>query len=216
MYAVEKQAVTAAEAWIRLRWIVRYPEPAVEVDLLFAAYNLGSAVVELLATGARWTEGPVWFGDGRYLLWSDIPNDRIQLRWLQEDRRVSTLRKPANHSNGNTFDRQGRQISCEHGTRRVVRYEPTAASPCSPTSGGQALQRTERRRRASRWSVWFTDPGYGLLGNFEGHKGELLLKEAVYRIDPSGKIEMVTDEIFKPNGLCFSPDECCSTWSTTA
>jgi gluconolactonase len=100
-----------------------------QLDPRFGRLTLGSAAVERLHTGGRWTEGPVWFGDGRYLLWSDIPNDRM-LRWREEDGDVSVFRSPAGYSNGNTRDRQGRLVSCEHGGRRVTR---TAASPCSST-----------------------------------------------------------------------------------
>src|SRR4051794_5370937 len=105
------------------REIVRYPDPAIELcDARFAQYRLRGAAVERLWTGGRWTEGPVWFGDGRYLLFSDIPNDRI-MRWSEESGAVSTFRAPANNANGHYRDRQGRLVSCEHGSRRVTRTE---------------------------------------------------------------------------------------------
>src|SRR5262245_1063968 len=117
---------TPGEAAARRDWergVVRYPDPAVEqLDPRFAAYRLGSAAIERLWTGARWAEGPVWFGGGRVLLWSDIPNDRM-LRWCEETGTVSVFRSPAHNSNGNTRDRQGRLVTCEHGTRRVTRTE---------------------------------------------------------------------------------------------
>jgi len=186
---------------------VRYPEPDVLVlDPAFAKYKIGMAPIERLHTGMYWAEGPAWSGWGNYLVWSDIPND-IQHRWLQDDGRVSTLRKPAGFSNGNTFDREGRQISFEHGNRRVVRYEPGGSTTVlADKFNGKPLNAPNDGVVHPDGSIWFTDPGYGSLVNFEGHKGELFLKEAVYRIDPAGKIEVVTDDIFKPNGLCFSPD----------
>ena len=186
---------------------VRYPDPAVEtIDRRFNRCRVGSAAVERIWTGARWAEGPVWFGDLRSLIWSDIPNDRM-LRWCEATGAVSVFRQPAGFANGNTRDRQGRLLTCEHGGRRVVRTEIDGTLTV-------LIDRFEGRRLNSPndlvthpdGSIWFTDPGYGSLGNYEGNKGDLLLKEAVYRIDPGGKVEKMTDEIFKPNGLCFSPD----------
>jgi gluconolactonase len=166
-----------------------------------------------------WAEGPAWSGWGQYLVWSDIPNN-VQHRWLQDDGEVTTIHKPAGHSNGNTFDREGRQISFEHGNRRegrqisfehgnrrVVRYETDGSlTVLADKFDGKPFNAPNDGAVHPDGSVWFTDPGYGSLGNYEGNKGDLLLKEAVYRIDPSGKVEKMTDEIFKPNGLCFSPD----------
>ncbi|HWP42232.1 MAG TPA: SMP-30/gluconolactonase/LRE family protein, partial [Blastocatellia bacterium] len=187
---------------------VRYPDPDILVlDKRFARYKIGNTAIQRLHTGALWTEGPAWNGVGRYLIWSDIPNN-IQYRWLAEDGHVSVFRNPANNSNGNTFDWQGRQISCEHGTRRVVRYEHNGTvTVLADKWQGKPFNAPNDVVVHPNGGIWFTDPGYGSLVNYEGNKGELEIKEAVYRIDPvSAKIEMVTDEVFKPNGLCFSPD----------
>src|SRR5581483_11054860 len=147
-----------------------------------------------------------WNGVGKYLVWSDIPNN-VQMRWLNDDGHVSVFRNPAGYSNGNTFDFQGRQISFEHGNRRVVRYEHNGTrTVLADRFDGKRLNAPNDGAVHPDGGIWFTDPGYGILLNYEGRKADLQLKEAVYRIDPSGKIQKMTDEPFKPNGLCFSPD----------
>ena len=186
----------------------RYPDPdIVALDPRFQKYKVGNTPIQRLHTGMLWAEGPAWSGVGRYLLWSDIPND-VQLRRLDEDGRVSTFRSPAGNSNGNTFDFEGRQIACEHGNRRVVRYEHSGAvTVLADKWKGKPLNAPNDVVVHPDGAIWFTDPGYGSMMNYEGHKGELQIKEAVYRLDAkTGKLDLVTDEQVKPNGLCFSPD----------
>ena len=188
--------------------VVRYPDADIVVlDPRFAKYKIGNTPIQRLWTGALWAEGCAWNGSGRFLVWSDIPNNR-QMRLLDEDGHVSVFRRPSNNSNGNTFDFEGRQLSCEHNTRRVVRYEQNGSvTVLADAWNGKPLNAPNDIVVHPNGGIWFTDPGYGIIGNYEGHKDKLELKEAVYRIDPqSGKIEMVTDEGYKPNGVCFSPD----------
>ena len=188
--------------------VIRYPDPAVEmVDPRFKKYMLDNAALERLYTGARWSEGPVWFGDGRYLLWSDIPNNRV-LRWVEETGEVSVFRRPSNNTNGNTRDRQGRLISCEHGTRRVTRTAYDGSITVLMDSfQGKRLNAPNDVVVHPDGHIWFTDPGYGILVNYEGNKAEFELPPNVYRLNPdSGNATVVTNELVKPNGLCFSPD----------
>ncbi len=188
---------------------VRYPDPAVEVlDERFTKYRIGNAVVERLFTGCRWAEGPVWFGDARCLIWSDIPNNRM-LRWNEESGEVSVYRSPAHHTNGNTRDRQGRLVSCEHTGRRVTRTEHDGSITVLMDSfEGKRLSSPNDVVVHSDGSVWFTDPGYGIMLNYEGQVAEAELPNRVYRLDPdSGEAAIVADDFLRPNGLCFSPDE---------
>ena len=189
---------------------VRYPDARIRsLDEKFSRYAIGNTHVQRLyhSPNMLWAEGCAWNGVGRYLLWSDIPNDR-QLRWIEDDERVTVFRKPAGNSNGNTFDYQGRQIACEHGNRRVARYESNGTiTVLAEKWEGKRLNAPNDVVVHPNGDIWFTDPGYGSMGNYEGHKGALEIKEAVYRIDgKTGKMNLVTDELHKPNGLCFSPD----------
>jgi len=188
---------------------VPYPDPAVEViDSRFAKYMVGNAAVERLYTGTRWAEGPVWFGDGRYLLFSDIPNNRV-LRWQEETGEVSVFRSPSNYSNGNCRDRQGRLLSCEHDTRRLTRteYDGTVTVLIDHFQG-KMFNAPNDLAVHSDGAIWFTDPGYGIMSNYEGHKASFELPANVYRLDPkTNQANVVASDLHKPNGLCFSPDE---------
>ena len=193
---------------------VRYPDPdIVSLDKRFKA-KLGNTPIQRLHTGTLWAEGPAWNGVGRYLVWSDIPNNE-QLRWIEEDGHVSRrFRAPSGNSNGNTFDFQGRQISCEHGNRRVVRYEyDGSVTVLADSFEGEGFNApNDAVVHPDDGAIWFTDPGYGGLMNYEGERLDTgspqpIRKEAVYRIDSqSGSITKVTDSPAKPNGLCFSHD----------
>jgi gluconolactonase len=191
----------------------RYPETdVIALDSRFKA-KIGNTPILRLYRGTLWAEGPAWNGVGRYLVWSDIPNDEI-LRWSEEDGHVGRrFRFPSNNSNGNTFDYQGRQISFCHGTRSVVRYEyngkVTVLADRSP-DGKEFNAPNDGAVHPEGWLL-FTDPGYGGLSEYEGHRmsaqnPQPIQKEAIYRIDSPGKIEKLADEPVKPNGLCFSPD----------
>ncbi|HEY0525377.1 MAG TPA: SMP-30/gluconolactonase/LRE family protein [Stellaceae bacterium] len=186
----------------------RYPDPRVEViDKRFKA-KVGNAAIERIATGFRWAEGPVYFRDGGYLVWSDIPNNRM-MRWLEDDGHVSVFRSPSNYSNGNTRDRQGRLITCEHDARRVTRTEHDGTITVLMDSfEGKKLNAPNDVVVASDDAIWFTDPGYGIDGYYEGHKDTAELPRNVYRLDPkAGNATVVAGDFTRPNGLAFSPDE---------
>ena len=187
---------------------VQYPDPdVVALDPRFRRYIVGNTVIRRLHFGTLWAEGVAWNGVGRYLVWSDIPNN-VQMRWIDEDGRVTVFRNPSGYSNGNTFDYEGRQLSCEHGGRRVVRYEPSGATTViAEKFQGKRLNSPNDVVVHPDGGIWFTDPFYGIRGNYEGFKSEQELKEAVYRVDgKTGQIDKVTDEVGEPNGICFSPD----------
>jgi gluconolactonase len=193
--------------WSRLE-PVQYPDPnVVALDARFRRYIVGNTVIRRLHIGTLWAEGVAWNGVGKYLVWSDIPNN-VQMRWIEDDGRVTTFRNPSGYSNGNTFDYEGRQLSCEHGGRRVVRYEPNGGvTVIAEKVVGKRLNSPNDVVVHPDGGIWFTDPIYGIRGNYEGFKSEQELKEAVYRVDAkTGQIDKVTDEVGQPNGICFSPD----------
>jgi len=167
-----------------------------------------SASVEKLYTGCRWAEGPAYFPAHRCLIWSDIPNERM-LRWNEADGSVSIFRSPSNYANGNTLDRQGRLVTCEHGGRRVTRTEHDGSvTVLADRYQGKRFNSPNDVVVKSDGSVWFTDPTYGIDSDYEGHKAEAEQDGShVYRIDPDGNVTRVIDDFEKPNGLAFSPDE---------
>jgi gluconolactonase len=210
-----------------------YVDPdVITIDPAFNSLRQGNTPLLRLWTGALWSEGPAWSGVGKYLVWSDIPNNR-QLRWIEDDGRVTVFRSPSNNSNGNTFDFQGRQLSCEHLTRRVVRYENDGSvTVIADAFQGKRLNSPNDVVPHPDGSYWFTDPPYGgqlyegtvdapggptnRAGRIKhrlGHPPEVAnqrreLPNNVYRVDPSGRVDLVIaqDQIPNPNGLCFSPD----------
>jgi gluconolactonase len=186
---------------------VQYPDPDIIVfDNRFRRYIVNSPIKRLY-TGTLWAEGVAWNGQGRYVVWSDIPNN-VQMRWLEEDGHVTVFHNPSGYSNGNTFDYEGRQLSCEHGNRRVARYENNGTiSVIADKYQGKRLNSPNDIVVHPDGGVLFTDPIYGIRGFYEGFKGDSELKPAVYRVDgKTGQMDKVTDEPDQPNGICFSPD----------
>ena len=188
---------------------IRYPDPAIRVlDPSFSKYTIFFAAVEQLYTGGmRYTEGPVYFGDGRFLLWTDIPNNRI-MKWEEATGAVSVFREPANYANGLTRDRRGRLVAAEHG-RKVTRTEyDGTVTVLIDNFEGKPLNSPNDVVVASDDSVWFTDPPFGISGNYSGVKAKSELPNTVYRLDPAtGEANIAASDVKAPNGLCFSPDE---------
>jgi len=178
------------------------------IDPSFEACIIGHARVERLWSGARWSEGPAWFAAGRYLIWSDIPNNRM-MRFDETDGSVSVFRQPSSNANGNAVDREGRLITCEHLTRRVTRTEHDGSvTVVADAVDGRRLNSPNDVVVKSDGSIWFTDPSYGILMDYEGERAESEIGAChVYRVDPSGSITRVAEDYVKPNGLAFSPDE---------
>jgi len=187
----------------------RYPDPLIQAfDPAFEALVLPLAGIERLADGCRWAEGPVWFGDGRYLLWTDIPNDRI-MKWDETTQMSSVWRHGSNNANGMTRDRQGRLICCEHLGRRVTRTEYDGRiTVLADQYQGKPLNSPNDVVVKSDGSIWFTDPPFGIVGYYQGEKAEQELPASIYRIDPDTlALTLISDAVQGPNGLAFSPDE---------
>jgi len=188
---------------------IRYPDPRIKIlDARFTPLVLGNAAIETIASGCRFTEGPVWFGDLRCLLWSDIPNDRM-MKWEEETGAVSLFRKPSHYANGNTRDRQGRLITCEMDAQRLTRTECDGTiAVLAESFDGKKLTGPNDVVVKSDGSIWFSDNGAGIRGNYLGHKATAELPYRVYRIDGrTGQITIAVGDMERPNGLCFSPDE---------
>ena len=186
----------------------RYPDPAiVPVDPSFDKYRLPLAKIERLSHGMRWSEGPVWLGDARKLVWSDVPGN-VMYQWDEETGATSAYRRPSNNGNGNTRDRQGRIITCEHLTRRVTRTEHDGRiTVLADSFDGKRFNSPNDVVVKSDDSIWFTDPFFGITGYYEGEKAPQELPTNVYRLDADGSLSVVAADINQPNGLAFSPDE---------
>jgi gluconolactonase len=189
--------------------LAMFRDVAVVLDDRFNRLHIGSARLEKLAEGCRWAEGPAYFPAGRYLVWSDVPNDRM-MRFDETSGNVSVFRHPAGYSNGNTVDRQGRLVTCEHGNRRVSRTEHDGSiTVLASHYQGRRFNSPNDVVVKSDGSIWFTDPAYGIDSDYEGHKAESEIGDChVYRVDPhTGDVSIVADDFVRPNGLAFSPDE---------
>lgn len=188
---------------------IRYPDPdLLALDARFERLILPHAAIERIAGGCRFTEGPVWFGDTRQLFFSDIPNDRL-LRWDEETEAVSLFRRPAGHPDGNTRDRQGRLLTCELGTRMLTRTEHDGTvTVLADHFGDTRLTGPNDVVVKSDGSIWFSDNGAGIRGNYLGNRAPQEMPFRVYRLDPdSGELSIAVGDMERPNGLCFSPDE---------
>jgi len=187
---------------------VRLPDPAVHVlDDRFARYRLDLAKVERIATGCRWAEGPVWFGDHHALLWSDVSNNKM-MRWDERTGRTSVFRAPSDYSNGNTRDATGHLVTCEQGTRRVTRTEFDGSRTVLADSWeGKRLNSPNDVVGTRDGSVWFSDPPFGILTDQEGYRAAQELPTNLYRVDPAGHLSVASGDLAYPNGLAFSPDE---------
>lgn len=188
--------------------ITPYPDPAIEsFDPTFTKMKVGNAAIERVYTGARWAEGPVWFGDHRCLLFSDIPNNRI-LRYDEKSGKTSEFRIPSNNTNGNFRDSKGCLISCEHDSRQVTRTSHSGQiTVIADSYNDKPLNGPNDLCTHPDGSIWFTDPGYGTLFQYEGHWANHELRPSVYRINPNdNSLELITDKVLMPNGICFSPD----------
>ena len=198
-----------AMAWAQGAEPVRYPDARIKVlDPRFQSLVVSIAAIERIAGGCRFTEGPVWFGDGRYLVFSDIPNDRL-MKWEEETGGVSVFRKPAEYPDGNTRDRQGRLITCELGSQRLTRteYDGTITVLADRFEGKRLTGPNDVVVKSDK-SIWFSDNGAGIRGNYLGTKTEPELPYRVYRLDPvSGQLTIAVGDMRRPNGLAFSPDE---------
>ena len=184
-------------------------EPFEVYDKRFATYTIPIVFLEKLHTGMRWAEGPVWFGDHHCLIFSDLPNNRL-MRWDEATGQVTTFRSPSSFANGNTRDRQGRLLTCEHRDRRVTRTELDGGiTVVADRYQGKRLNSPNDIVVKSDGTIWFTDPSYGISAEYEGGKAESEIGSCnVYRFDPSdGSLKVVVDDFHRPNGLAFSPDE---------
>ncbi len=187
----------------------RYPDPLIEVlDPSFNKYRLYASSIERLAAGFRWAEGPVWFGDGQYLLFSDIPNNRI-MRYDNLTGQTAVYRENANYSNGLARDKQGRLLTCEHLTRRLTRTEyDGSVTVLADSYEGKPLNSPNDIAVQANGAIWSTDPAFGINGHYEGEKAKAEQPTAVYRLDPKTEnLERVLDDLLMPNGIAFSPDE---------
>jgi len=188
---------------------IRCPDPDIIIlDKRFARIALGNAPIHRIATGFDFTEGPVWFGDGRYLLFSDIPNDKIN-RWDETTGSVSVFRSPSHYANGNTRDRQGRLITCEHDTQRLTRteYDGTVVVLADQWEGKKLTGPNDVVVKSDN-TIWFSDNGAGTRGNYLGHTAPQEVPFRVYRLDPATNVlSIAIEDMGRPNGLAFSPDE---------